>query len=51
MTSLQYILMLEAFDDFKAKAAAAGFQDWRIDALENQLLKENPIPQPQPMKV
>ena len=51
MTSLQFILLVEAFEEFKAKATAAGFIDDRISGVEEHLYDENPIPQPQPMKV
>lgn len=51
MTSLQFILLVEAFEDFKAKAIAAGFIDDRISGVEEHLYDENPIPQPKPMKV
>lgn len=51
MTSLQFILMAEAFEEFKGKAEAAGFADDRIKGIEEHIYNENPIPQPQPMKV
>lgn len=51
MTSLQFILMLEAFENFKGKAEAAEFHDDRIEGLEDHIYQENPIPQPKKMEV
>lgn len=51
MTSLQFILLLEAFEDFKGKAEAAEFRDDRIEGLEDHIYQENPIPQPKKMEV
>ena len=48
MTSLQFILMLEAF---KGTAEAAEFHDDRIEGLEDHIYQENPIPQPKKMEV
>ena len=50
MTSLQFILMLEAFENFKGKAEAAEFHDDRIEGLEDHIYQENPIPQPKKME-
>lgn len=51
MTSLQFILMVEAFEKFIGEAEAAGFVDDRIKGIEEHIYKENPIPQPKKMEV
>ena len=51
MSSLQYILLLEAFEKFRILAEKADFHDGRIVEIENRLFDEDPIPQPKKMRV
>ena len=51
MTSLQYILLLDAFEKFRCLAEEAEFHVDRIRGIEDRLFDENPIPQPREMRV
>lgn len=51
MTSLEWILLYEAFEPFRAKADKHGLYAAELDRIEDDLFKRCPIPQPKPMQV
>ena len=49
MTSLEWILLYEAFEPFREKAKKHGLYIAELDRIEENLFKRCPIPQPKPM--
>ena len=51
ITSLDWIILYEAFERFEAEAKARGLYADELKRIEDDLFDRCPIPQPQPMKV
>ncbi|MBQ8699512.1 MAG: hypothetical protein IJ521_11040 [Schwartzia sp.] len=51
ITSLEWIVLYEAFERFEAEAKAHGLYVDELQRIGDDLFARCPIPQPQPMKV